>query len=108
MQANLHNPAGGYVVFWAAIAFAFAVIAVPIASEVSAEPDFSPYVTRDGTILLPDGFRDWAFLGTWVIAGGDEDGGAAGLHTVYTQPETVRQFRETGKFQDGAVSRYIG
>jgi len=26
VQANLHNPAGGYVVFWAAIAFAFAVM----------------------------------------------------------------------------------
>ena len=84
-------------------AVVLAGIAGPIASELSAESDFSPYVTTDGAILLPDGFRDWAFLGTWVVAGGDDEGGAAGLHTVYTQPETVSHFRETGEFPDGAV-----
>jgi cytochrome c len=72
-------------------------------SKLSAQTSFSPYVSEDGTISVPDDFRDWAFLGTWVVAGGDEEGGAAGLHNVYTQPETVSHFRATGDFPDGAV-----
>ncbi len=87
----------------AATALAFVVIAAPVAFESSAETNFSPYVTEDGTILMPEGFRNWTFIGTWVVAGGDEEGGAAGLHNVYTQPETVSHFRETGAFPDGAV-----
>ena len=54
--------------------------------------------------FVPDDFRkNWAFLGTWSIAGGDEDGGASGLHNVYTQPDVVEAYRKTGEFPDGAV-----
>lgn len=89
---------------WQATAvLALAAVALLWAGELSAESDFSPYVTADGTITVPEGFRDWSFLGTWIVAGGDEDGAAAGLHNVYTQPETVRHYRETGGFPDGAV-----
>jgi len=84
-------------------AIAIAVIALPIAGGWSAESDFSPYVTDNGVIIVPEGFRDWFFLGTWVVAGGDEEGGAQGLHNVYTQPETVSHFRQNGEFPDGAV-----
>ena len=38
-------------------------------------------------------------LGSWFVA----EGGASGFHDVYTQPETVAAYRETGKSPDGAV-----
>ncbi len=64
---------------------------------------FSPYVDAGGTISMPPDFREWAYLGTWSIAGDDEEGGAADLHVVYTQPETIEAYRRTGEFPDGAV-----
>ena len=57
---------------------------------------FSPYVDADGTISMPPNFREWAYLGTWSIAGNHEEGGAAEFHTVYTQPETIASFQRTG------------
>ncbi len=36
---------------------------------------FSPYVDAEGTISMPSDFREWAYLGTWSIAGDDEAGG---------------------------------
>lgn len=78
------------------------VCLVGITTEGQTAENFSPYVDAEGTISLPEGFRDWAYLGTWSIAD-DEGMGAAGFHVVYTQPETVAAYRKTGRFPDGAV-----
>ena len=53
---------------------------------------------------MPNDFRSWFFLGTWAVAA-DEEGkvGSQGFHNVYTQPKTVKIYRKTGKFPDGAV-----
>ena len=64
---------------------------------------FSPYVDADGAISIPPDFRERAYLGAWSVAGDDEAGGAAELHVVYTQPESIEAYRRTGEFQDGAV-----
>ena len=85
-----------------------ALIAVPVLFGYQAvfgqsQSAFSPYVDADGTISMPSDFREWAYLGTWSIAGDDEEGGAADFHVVYTQPETVEAYRRTGQFPDGAV-----
>ena len=64
---------------------------------------YSPYVDADGAISIPPDFREWAYLGAWSVAGDDEAGGAAELHVVYTQPESIEAYRRTGEFQDGAV-----
>lgn len=68
-------------------------------------------VDEQGNISLPKDFRcSWTFLGSWSLAAkqvktssDDRKPGAAGLHNVYTQPETIDHFRKTGKFPDGAV-----
>src|SRR5690606_2649868 len=41
-----------------------------------------------------------SYLGAFSMLGED---GAAELHVVYTQPESVEAYRETGRFPDGAV-----
>ncbi len=85
-----------------------ALIAVPVVSGSQAalgqSPGaLSPYVDADGKISIPSDFREWAYLGTWSIAGDDEEGGAAEFHVVYTQPESIEAYRRTGEFPDGAV-----
>ncbi len=40
-----------------------------------------------------------AHLGSWFVPAGE----AAGFHHVYTQPEAIAAYRETGVFPDGAV-----
>jgi hypothetical protein len=68
----------------------------------NAADDLPPGVSADGSISLPanDFRKNWSYLGTFSIAGDD---GAAELHVVYTQPESVKHYRQTGRFPDGAV-----
>ena len=69
--------------------------------EVCAE-DFSAYVDSEGGISLPRDYRSkWTHLGAWAVP--DPKASGAGLHDVFTQPETVATFKETGRWPDGAV-----
>ncbi|MEH6473573.1 MAG: cytochrome P460 family protein [Halopseudomonas sp.] len=70
------------------------------ATPVLAGGELSPYVDNQGRITLPDDVRaTMVHLGSWFVP----DGGASGFHDVYTQPETVKAFRSSGQFPDGAV-----
>ncbi|MEE9355182.1 MAG: cytochrome P460 family protein [Methylococcaceae bacterium] len=61
---------------------------------------FSPYVDKSGNISLPKDFRNsMTHLGSWFVPEGD----ASGFHDVYTEPDSVRTYRDTGKFPDGAT-----
>lgn len=61
---------------------------------------FSPYVSKDGAIDLPEDFRkDMAHLGSWYVP----EGGASGFHDVYTEQSSIEHYRKTGKFPDGAT-----
>ncbi|WP_108881204.1 cytochrome P460 family protein [Anderseniella sp. Alg231-50] len=56
------------------------------------------------TIQLPANFRtDYEFLGAWAVSGDADTGGNIGQHIVYASPGTVKAYRKTGKFPDGAV-----
>ncbi|MGH1479506.1 MAG: cytochrome P460 family protein [Geminicoccales bacterium] len=82
-----------------ATAFIMAATTVAANAEMAVQ---APGVGSDGSIQVPnvDYQKDWAFLGTYSVQGED---GAGDLHTVYTQPETIAAYRETGKFPDGTV-----
>ncbi len=74
------------------------------ASSTPPEEQFSPFVAPDGAIVVPPDYRtDFAALGTWSIAGGEEGGGAAEHHVVYAPQEAVAAYRANGTFPDGAV-----
>ena len=85
----------------AMIALGLGLIAVagPLAR---AQERFAPGVGSDGSITVPavDLRKDWAYLGTYAIAG---ESGSGDFHVVYTQPESVGFYRENGRFPDGAV-----
>lgn len=61
---------------------------------------FSPHVDKSGKISMPRDFRNnMVHLGSWFVPKGD----ASGFHDVYTEAQTVKAFRKTGKFPDGAT-----
>jgi len=75
------------------------------------EASFSPYVDDRGNISLPRDFRTtWSHLGTWALTSKAAAGPhvmkaspGTGLHEVYTQPESAKAYKKTGKWPDGAV-----
>jgi len=71
-----------------------------VAVPAHTEDDFSPFVSKDGDISFPEGFRSsMVHLGSWFVP----TGGASGFHDVYTEKESVEAYQETGKFPDGAT-----
>ncbi len=85
-------------------------VAVTLAAGEKAGT-FSPYVDSKGGISIPLEFRSvWAHAGTWVLtstlAAGLNHGltsPRAGIHNVYTQPESLKSYKQNGKWPDGAV-----
>ena len=66
----------------------------------SAQMPFNAHVDSEGHISLPRDFRtSMVHLGSWFVPEGE----ASGFHDVYTEPETVVAFRQTGVFPDGAT-----
>lgn len=65
---------------------------------------FAPNVHPEtGAISVPDNYREWPTLGTWAHAKVDGEPGLQEYHVVYTQPETIKYYKEKGRFPDGAV-----
>lgn len=80
-------------------ALCFSNVAIAMDDGMQAKK-LSPWVSDSGEITLPEDFRNsMAHLGSWFVP----EGGAAGFHDVYAQPEAVAEYRESGKFPDGAV-----
>jgi cytochrome c len=62
---------------------------------------YSSFVSKDGNVAFPPDFPNgFVFIGSWAVSG---TGGVADIHSVYTRPVDVANFKETGKFLDGAV-----
>jgi hypothetical protein len=71
------------------------------AGDLAAET-YNTTVSKTGEIRLPDKCRqNWTHLGSWAV--NDAKAPGYGFHDVYTQPEAVKAFLETGQFPDGAV-----
>ena len=63
---------------------------------------YTTYVNKNGEIRLPENYRShWSHLGSWAV--NDAKAPGYGFHDVYTQPEVVKAFLETGQFPDGTV-----
>lgn len=72
---------------------------------------FSPHVDSKGSISLPTDFRStWVHLGTWLVTstaaagrGIDPTSPGTGIHTVYTEPESLKTYKKDGQWPDGAM-----
>ncbi len=88
-------------IYYLAAAAACAVLLMAQAG-IAGEDAAAEMVKPDGTIVMTtqDYQRDWTVLGTWAHL---DDNGVQQFNVVYTQPETVTAYRQTGKFPAGAV-----
>jgi len=64
-----------------------------------------PQFDSDGAMILPDGYREWIFVGSAIGLGYKEtaDADAGSFSHVYINPFGYRAFRDTGKFPIGTV-----
>lgn len=86
----------------AATLTAAGLLAVWASAQNAKAPAEHAAFDAQGQIRLPADYRTrWSHLGSWVVS--DKDAPGHGFHDVYTQPETVAEFKRTGKFPDGAV-----
>jgi hypothetical protein len=92
------------------VVLTIAVIPLPRISNAEEEKPFAPNAvdTATGALRIPENYREWPTLGTWAHANAGKDLEQLGLgvheyHTVYTQPETIAQYKKTGAFPDGAI-----
>jgi len=91
-----------------------ALFLIPVIALGAGEKQatFSPYVDSKGNITVPADFRArWIHLGTWAVtskapipgAGSEQTSPGPGFHEVYTQPESMKTYKKTGKWPDGTV-----
>lgn len=72
--------------------------AVPVPAAVDA---YSSFVSKSGEMAFPTDFpNSYVFIGSWAVNGTT---GVSEIHSVYARPIDVSNFKETGKFLDGAV-----
>lgn len=84
--------------FFAVLAVVAALYMLRPAIFAQSAPNLGKYVDKDGTIHLPENYRlKWVHLGSWAAEGGKQ------IHDVYTAPEVVEAFRNTGKWPPGAT-----
>ena len=96
--------AAGCLAAMALIAATFAPGATrPDDPPARASDNFSPYVTKDGSISRPTDYREtFLHLGTYAVATKPNQP-VDEMHNVYSRPEDIRAYRQNGKFPDGAV-----
>ena len=81
---------------------ALMIVAVGLSqSRAHKGPEFS----KDGNLVLPTGFREWAFLGGPITPNALNNGKALfpEFHNVYVEPENFRYYQEHGNFPEGTV-----
>lgn len=86
---------------------ASALVLSQFSSSVSAQvsDDWQPKWTEDGQLVLPEGYREWVYLGS-PLTPNALNGGEAGFpeyHNVYMHPAAYALFKESGEFPEGTI-----
>ena len=86
-----------------------AILGGALAQQDAAEAQMAKHqgaVIREGNVTsIPEGFREWVFLGAPLTPNG-LNGGAAGFpefHHVYVEPSAFAEYRRTGAFPEGTT-----
>ena len=76
-----------------------------VAASAQQTPSWGPQWTAEGQLKLPEGYREWVYLGS-PLTPNALNGGEAGFpeyHNVYTQREAYKAYKETGVFPEGTI-----
>jgi hypothetical protein len=84
------------------IACTMLVLQFSFSSTAFSEEAFS---FKSGELQRPTGYREWIYVGTPVTPNEMNNGKAAfpEHHNVYIDPKSWKQWKKTGKFQDGTI-----
>lgn len=71
----------------------------------SHDPIGAAVFNSQGELLLPEGFREWVFIGAPLTPHGLNEGkaGFPEFHHVYINPDAFAVYKKTGVFPDGTV-----
>jgi hypothetical protein len=78
-------------------------ISTPALAQDSA--DWKPKWTDSGELILPEGYREWVYLGS-PLTPNALNGGEAGFpeyHNVYVHPSAYAIYKETKVFPEGTI-----
>lgn len=110
MINNIKNINNGIVLFLVGISFTSATstaLATDNTDNVNIEESAKAQFVDDTTVKLPEGYRGWVHIGTFLKEPGSKsilDGstieGASFAHT-YAEPSALAAYKESGKWPDG-------
>jgi hypothetical protein len=83
-----------------------AILHLTLAAESAAQSgDSAVRFTSDGSLIRPEGYREWVFVGTPVTPNELNNGMAPfpEFHAVYIDPASWAHYKKTGEFRDGTV-----
>ena len=75
------------------------------AANARMSDDWKPKWTDDGQLILPEGYREWVYLGS-PLTPNALNGGQAGFpeyHNVYIHPAAYAIFKETRVLPEGTI-----
>ena len=74
-------------------------------ANAQASDDWKPKWADNGDLVLPEGYREWVYLGSPLTPNG-LNGGNAGFpefHNVYVHPAAYAIYKETKVFPEGTI-----
>jgi hypothetical protein len=83
--------------------FAASPISTPAFAQDTA--DWKPKWTANGELILPEGYREWVYLGS-PLTPNALNGGEAGFpeyHNVYVHPAAYAEYKKTKVFPEGTI-----
>ena len=72
-------------------------------AEMNSDQAYS--FNEDGTLVKPEGYREWIYVGTPVTPNDMNNGKAAfpEFHNVYIHPKNYKKWKKTGAFPNGTI-----
>lgn len=86
-------------------AIAIGVLMAAIAAAEGSDSIGSATFNKRDELVLPEGFREWVFIGAPLTPHGLNNGkaGFPEYHHVYVNPDAFAVYQRTGEFPDGTV-----
>ena len=86
-------------------ALAVCLLAGGVATAENSENIGAAIFNKQGELVLPEGYREWVFIGAPLTPHGLNDGkaGFPEYHHVYINPDAYGVYQRTGELPDGTV-----
>jgi hypothetical protein len=89
---------------YAIAGFAFlAIVSVSLLGQIRYTRTGPAVFVADNTMLLPNGYREWVFVGSSLGLGYSQKSSSDMYHNVYINPAAYSEYVHSGKFPDGTV-----